>query len=344
MTVVDPQSGQALRGVEDLAATRDGAWLLLSAYDRLAVETALSEARAPSPTTLAAAGLFWVRVADLDAGRAEATRALWRDETPGALLPHGLDLARVPEDGARLAVINRRFDPAHPEALTPEILVAALVAAETPGAPPRLALETRHRDPALCQANDVLWTGARLTVSLDVGHCGGVDILFSSGRALEIAPDGSQRLTAAGLAFANGLALAPGDLAVAETRGDRLRLVMSEREVALPGGPDNLTVTDDGRILAALHPSLIRLALYRFGWRARAPSRIVAVEPASGAVTVLYDDPGGALFSGATAALQVGERLIMGSVRDEGLLLCGGPALLQADTDRDGDDQRERRG
>ena len=92
----------------------------------------------------------------------------------------------------------------------------------------------------------------------------------------------------------------------------------------LPGGPDNLTRGVDGRVLAALHPDLIRLALYRHGWTGRAPARIVAVDLGTGAVEVLFDDPGGAVSPAATVAVMADGRLVAGSVRAPGLLVCGG--------------------
>jgi len=38
------------------------------------------------------------------------------------------------------------------------------------------------------------------------------------------------------------------------------------------------------------------------------------------------DDPGGALFSAATVAVMAGGRLVAGSVRDAGLMICGAGA------------------
>ncbi|MEO1001460.1 MAG: hypothetical protein AAFW69_12805, partial [Pseudomonadota bacterium] len=77
----------------------------------------------------------------------------------------------------------------------------------------------------------------------------------------------------------------------------------------------------EDRLPVALHPSLSRLALHRFGWMGRAPSRVVRVE--DGAVEVLFDDPRGRLYSAATVAAQQGDRLVIGSVTEDALLICG---------------------
>jgi arylesterase/paraoxonase len=205
----------------------------------------------------------------------------------------------------------------------------------------------RWEGDALCAANDLALLDRAVWVTLDRADCPGLSMrdalgLGPGGALLRL--EGGERLTVtAGLAFANGLAaLGPGRLAVAETRGGRLarlgglsalpgeappaHLAWRERGLALPGGPDNLTRAADGRIVAAVHPSLPRLALYRHGWRDRAPSRIVAVDPETGAVEALFDDPAGALFPGATVGALVEGSLVAGSVRGSGLLLCAGTA------------------
>src|SRR5690606_1386154 len=106
----------------------------------------------------------------------------------------------------------------------------------------------------------------------------------------------------------------------AETRGERLS--GAEGVIPLPGGPDNLDMSE-GRMIVALHPNLVRTGLYIQGWIPRVSSRIVAVDPESGALEVLYDDAEGEVFSGATGGGPAGDRLVAGSVQDTGLLYCG---------------------
>ena len=92
----------------------------------------------------------------------------------------------------------------------------------------------------------------------------------------------------------------------------------------VPGGPDNLTVSSDGGIVAAVHPSLMAIGLNRRLGVGKAASRIVKIDPETGAVEILFNDPHGELFSAATVAAEWNGGLILGSVTDEGLLFCKG--------------------
>ena len=135
-----------------------------------------------------------------------------------------------------------------------------------------------------------------------------------------------------GASYANGLArLDDGSIAMAATR-ERALLVLEGpgelkegRRIALPGGPDNLTMSGD-KIVAAVHPSTMRLAAALKLGIGKAPSRVVKVDPANGFVDLLFDDPSGKTFAGATVAVERDGALILGSATDEGLLVCNGPA------------------
>ena len=74
-----------------------------------------------------------------------------------------------------------------------------------------------------------------------------------------------------------------------------------------------------------MHPSLYRLAAYRHGYFDTAPSRIVRVD-LDRKVEVLFDDPAGEVFSGASVAVMSGGTLVAGSMRDAGLLVCRKPS------------------
>ena len=89
----------------------------------------------------------------------------------------------------------------------------------------------------------------------------------------------------------------------------------------VPGGPDNLNWDGLGGLIVALHPSLFRVGAYLYGYNDTAPSRIVRVDLDRN-LEVLFDDPAGALFSGASVAVLSGGVLVAGSVRDAGLLVC----------------------
>ena len=188
-------------------------------------------------------------------------------------------------------------------------------------------------DPALCAANDLLWKGDKLLVSLDREHCPGWSfdervLGARKSRVVEIDPSlqlQSYKTIAEDLGFANGLTEAfESTTAIAETRARRLYLMSTNapvHSVATPGAPDNLSASHDG-IIAALQPNLIRFGLYRYGRRSSAPSRIANWSPENG-WRMLYEDPTGAQFSGATiAVMPTPDLLIAGSVRAAGLLVC----------------------
>jgi hypothetical protein len=183
--------------------------------------------------------------------------------------------------------------------------------------------ETTLRDPAFCRANDLAFRGDNeaLGITIDRGACQMAIADYMpgarTGRVMAY-QRGVVSEAQAQLTFPNGI---EGDW-IAETRGHRLRGA-DGREIGLPGGPDNLTRTEDGALIAAVHPKLAQLGLYLNDWAGRAPSRIVRIAPETGVVEVLFDDPAGAVFSAATAAVLTDGHLIAGSVRDAGLLLCG---------------------
>lgn len=297
----DTASGRPLVGIEDMALLPDGDTLILSAADRLALRW--------RPESAPEGGLYQLSLTRLAAGQTWAAPLVPAGTIPGGLFPHGI---AVSGDGGYLAAVNR----------SREGQTAILAGPLASG-----AFTPRHvrSDPELCRANDLDFTGEATTalrVTLDRAACGAAwaDLRpgAATGRviALDLATPAPPRTELGGLAFANGIA----GLWVAETRGWRL-LHLLDRPVALPGGPDNLTWDGNGGLVTALHPSTARIAAYLHGYRDNAPSRIVRVAP-DRSVEVLFDDPGGALFSGATVAVLRGDLLVAGSAIDAGLLVC----------------------
>ncbi len=308
-------AGRAVVGAEDLALDAEGGRLFVSAYDRLAVEARLGRRGDPPP----AGGVYALPLASLAAEGPLAVADLLAPALGAPTRPHGIALGRGADGRARLAVVARdaRPDEAGRWRLAPRVVVLEEDAAGGGWRPGRVVAGRQ-----LCHLNDVAITpGGRLLATLDRGPCPGE----GRGVLVELGEGGRMRTLASGYRFANGLAFdAEGRLWLAETRASRLRAPAGGLRRDLPGHPDNPALAPDGRLVVALHPSLIRLALYRHGWPLgrRAPARVVALDPASGAVEWLLDDPGGRVFPGATAAVVAGDRLVVGAVRAPGLLVC----------------------
>lgn len=311
-----------LSGAEDIAVSGDGRLLYISAYDRLAVEEALELELQPPE-----GGLYVVPVGDLDRiGEVTAIRAIEQVRVPGGLRPHGIHAS-----GNRVMIVNRGYDRTRLAETT--LILLRPVPDTTDGS---LEIAETLTNSGFCAANDVVLTTGVAYASLDRGTCPGwssdelVGLSFK-GRLIRVplgeGGRGAQAVLA-GLAFPNGVAVVQAGAfrgaVVAETR--RSRLIFAEAddlvEIPLPGGPDNISVDEEGLIIAAVHPSLAKLGLYRYGYAGAAPSRIIRINPLNGEIEVLFDDPGGSLFSAASSAVMAGRTLVAGSVRDDGLLIC----------------------
>ncbi len=327
-------NGRPVFGIEDLVVDQALGQAVLSAHDRWA---------APEKS---GGGLFLLSLAALAGERAEAVELSAGFHPDGGFRPHGMDL-RAETDGSRsVLAINRRW--------TGDTVVE------------RFSLtgeELRHQgtveSPLLCRANDVgfLETGRFLFTS-DHGCCGGMaagleDVLNLRRGFVGLVEEGRVRVLATGIGFANGLLpdVAADRLFVAATREDavlvyRLSALMAgdgaavPERIALPGGPDNLSRAVggalEGRVLAAVHPSLLALALHRLGHRigladmAAAPTRIVALGPDGAGqggmgqikVEVVVENDGRRL-PGATVAAAWRGGLIAGAATSDRLLVCG---------------------
>lgn len=293
IALIDAHNGWRIGGGEDLALTSDGATLIVSAHDRL-------DAARPD------GGLYAVPVHELISAETVIAAPL---VDPGArstpFRPHGIGLS---PDGERLALVNRV---AHDEAV---VEIGRLNGSSWRS-------ETVVRDPRLCRANDLVFDsdGDALLVSVDRADCGTSlrDLVPGAHTGSLVRVErGRLRSVRDGLSFPNGIAAGT----IAETRGRRL-LRPDGRTVSLPGAPDNLSVDGDA-LIAAVHPDLLSLWFYIRGWADHAASRVLRVG-ADDVVEMLFDDPSGAQFSAATVGVMAGGRLIAGSARDAGILVCG---------------------
>ena len=361
IALADSLTGRPISGAEDLALTPDGATLIVSAHDRRDRARPDGGLYAVPVRDLAAAGGA-EPVPARPLVDAAARRTPFRPHGI-ALSPDGRRLAVVNRVAPREAVVEiGTFDGeswrAEAVVRDPALCRANDLAFEDAEEGRRAgAAEDAGTGGAGARADagaDVpnetrldAWTAAGSTtgaadaaarslgaaavlVTIDRADCGhslrDLAPWARTGSVLRI--DGRAVATVrTGLAFPNGIALGPGSgpdhIAVAETRAGRL-LRAQGREVPLSGAPDNLTVDGDA-LVVAVHTGLLRLWLHTGGVLGRAASRILRVA-ADTTVETLFDDPAGALLSGATVGLVAGGGLVAGAARDAGLLVCGDPA------------------
>lgn len=304
-TIAVTANGQRVVGIEDIALDAPRGQAVLSAYDRRAGTDG---------------GLYLLDLTALEGADRVEVRPL-----ATGLRPHGIDL-RAEGDGTRTVLaINRRHD----GSTTVERYTLD-------------GTDLQHRDtvadPLLCRANDVaILDRDRFLFTSSHGGCGWTavvteNVLGQRGGFVGLAESGGARVLASGIGFANGILADPDRdrLSVAATR-ERVVLVYplsallsggpaTPQRIEVPGGPDNLTAGPGGQVLMALHPSLFRLALHRYGWPGgeTAPSRIAALGG-----DILVDEDGGR-FSAATVAVAWDGGLLIGSVTADGLLFCSG--------------------
>ncbi len=318
VALVDAVTGVGLVGAEDFAIEASAGRLFVSVYDRRGVERAARKRN----RTIPEGGVYEVSLPDIFANEATSVKArplIAPGEIAGGLRPHGIS---YDPENSELVFVNRAYQRSgRGWKMEPHLqrigAGGALVVAE--------------KDSVPCNANDVLATPRETYTSFDHRACNwlaGVEDVFGLKRSGVIDDSGARVFERA--AFANGLVRTlSGEIVVAATReraliflGERAGALEETARIKLPGGPDNLTLAEDGGVVAAVHPSMLRLALNRKLGIGKAPSRIVKANQKTGVVQILFDDPSGKMFSAATVAIQTPDGMVAGSVTDEGLLAC----------------------
>ncbi len=335
--MLDGDSGKAVQGAEDLALDREAGRLFISAYDRWAVE----DAAQANARTLPQGGIYAVTLAEIaEAGDSLEVRNLTRG-VEGAMQPHGIGLYHGGER-RRLFAVNHAYARDHGEWRKQTRIDIFEVEGEALEAIGRIGGES------LCNANDVApISGESALVTRDRAACGGPSRVLETMAGLrraevmlvELSAQGERQtveMLLDGIGFANGIALSPNgrSLAVAATREQAVHFhdlpaLLNGQEsrtarVSVPGGPDNLNWGTDGRLLAAVHPSLMRSGIARHQWfgRDRAGSRLVVIDPEQSGSRTLVDDPEGHSLNMATSVVEAETMLIASGVLDSALLVC----------------------
>lgn len=323
--------GHMVGGIEDVAVDHRRQRLILSAYDRFAAMDAVKAGDTPPPGALYAVPISEV----LDESAATVTaRALGlrgADNIP--LYPHGIGLY----DGGtvqRLAVVNRL--PGYHDRSAADILLMEFAGDE-------LILAGRAQGDMFCRANDVaLADRDTVLFTFDQSRCNDIGIWFERavqphrsglGKVLFHADgrmDTETLVEDAG--FANGVDIdrVSGDVLMTASRESQLRRYslagllagdLAHGVVTMDGGPDNVSVTPDGDVALAVHPSPFDLFLYmrRLG---PLPASRIFVQRAGRDGPLLIDPQADEVPGAATSANLLGDKVIVSSAWDAGLGIC----------------------
>lgn len=308
----EPRSGIA--GAEDAVADRANNLVYLSAFDRRAA----LEGRGTRGH---------IFVLDLN----DPTTPL-RDITPDEprdFSPHGIGLYKAPTGETSLFVVN------HPGGTGQLVEIFDLTS------PTTLVHRTTISDTGFVSLNDVAPVGPRqFYVTNDHAHVGGfrqaVEDYLRTNETNALYFDGTTAEPAAlGLTLANGMAVSADGTRVyiAETTDKQLRTYARDPEtgvlaelgrIELASGPDNIDVDSDGSLWVAAHPKLFDLIAHLRNPSHRSPSQVLRIVPGSdggGAVRQVYLNMGDEI-SGASVAVPVGERVVIGSIFEPKILVC----------------------
>lgn len=252
--------------------------------------------------------------------------------TPDAGLyfqPHGISLWREPDGRAALFVVNHPPDghgwPRH----TIEIYDVL---------DDRLAHRATLVDPRLVMPNDLVAVGLdRFYVTNTHAHPPGflqtveTYLQLRGAEVLYYGPGGFSTAIA-DLVFPNGINVSPDGRTVyvaavtwrsvlTYARDPATDALTPRGEIAIDSGGDNIEVDADGALWIGSHPKLLAVPKHAADPGAPAPSQVLRVDPASGAVTEVYLNDG-APIAAASAAARLGDRLIIGQIFGNGFLDC----------------------
>ena len=333
---VKAPDGRELVGIEDVVVDRTFGRLILSTYDRRAVDDALDAGTAPPE-----GGIYAIPLAALGAAPASLDAEDLSEDLRGeiALFPHGIGVGEA-ADAARLAVVNRRFD--EPGSAAADLLLIEL-------RPEEVRLLAHEKGPAYCRTNDAaLADDSTILATFDHASCGNRDAwierILSVGRAGVLKIDAQKAgaepdVIADGLLYANGIEVdgVRGLVHVSASREESVFTYALDEFLdgnavplsvtVVPGGPDNLTIAADGSVIAAVHPSMFSLFLYMNALRPLPHSSVIRIRPDGTQDTLV--EPGQPNVPGAaTVAVLAGPHLVVASAWDTGLGLCPAPADL----------------
>ena len=303
-------------GPEDLALSRSKKWLYVSSHNRRHVEET--------------GKLFAV---DLSKPDAELKPQALRVQYPPHFKPHGISL--VEQGGQqRLYVISHPLLAGEGEKHTIEIFEGA-------------ELNFTHvktlKSPLLDSPNDVqAMPDGRIFVSNDHSAAGGArrwwdDAMRSKTSRISYFDGKDWSYIGRPVAGGNGVLVNMESgkeylyrSAFFENAVVKYEIVKTEQgvtdlqEVArinVEHGPDNLELDEQGRLLVAVHPSVLRFLMHLASGSQKSPSQIMKINLANQQVEKVFADDGGKISAASTAVVS-DKRMILSQVFEDFVLVC----------------------
>jgi arylesterase / paraoxonase len=264
----------------------------------------------------------------LDLHRGDALPEPLTAGVPADFHPHGISLWHGPEGAKRLFVIN------HKQAGGNEVLVYDVGAGG-------LTLRETVTHEQLLSPNDLVATGPRqFYASNDRGYREGMMATLEAYLQLPLSSlsyyDGTGgSLAAEGLVLANGVNASADNtkVYVAECLGRSVRVydrdattgaLRPRKVIPLDSCPDNIEVAEDGKLWVGAHPKVFDLLAHGKDKAKLSPSQVLRVDPETGEVEEVFLDSGAAL-SGTSTASVAGDRMVLGAIFEEKILVCDRP-------------------
>lgn len=329
ISLSDPETGEVIRGVEDIALDPKTGEVFLSAYDRRKVRQEFEAGHLGSK-----GGIYYFPEAALEDQPTNLSpfKASAEFGANHPFLPHGMAYSRR-INREKMIAVNRIYEPGAPQKLGARIEILNWNGTSLS------EKETLYSD-LICSPNDlaVYWNG--FFVTNDRGVCteeaGFFSETFNPTGGVYQYKNSEFKPFAEGLLFPNGVAVlkrGKGDfLAVALTRDEKILLYKIStgelvRVIEVPGAPDNLTVDARGDIYFTIFPNLLDYYFYisEMLWVEKTPTGVFRITAKSNwrTVDLLFHDDG-EMISGATVAQRAGDFLVMGSAWDDNIAVCSG--------------------
>lgn len=326
--LIDPETGEKIVGVEDIAFDSKAGTVFLSAYDRRLVDK-----QEEGPEVTVRGGIYSFNIQVLNDRPSTLTPAKLTTDIPeGKFLPHGISFSRF-INRRKLVAVNRVYKDGLPPDLDPEIREF--------GWDGKALSEGEVFNPIMiCHPNDVdvYWNG--FFVTNDRGYCrtelSPWEQFWDESGTVYRHRSGEFKIVATDLPFPNGVAVVKrrgGDLlAVSLTQADQIRLydiASGElyREIDVPGAPDNLAVDEEGNIYFTVFPNILDFFFYTKDMFLvkKTPTGVFRIFAQSDwhTIQLLYHD-NGKVISGATVAQPAWDYLLVGAAWDDNIAACKG--------------------